>query len=806
MKTNNGCYLRPNYHSLMCSGLWACAGCDASLLTLTHSSRTCIIVESRRTLHSFERSEWRGRKKIIIVLPSEVKPRDFLSLNHDNSSKSLFFIPTNKIKMDQGDRFERPDKNGRTALHHAAMNVAVTLGQLERVCYMNKRSRRYKDAFGKLPVHYAVELGPKANPEIVEFLLIHYPESASFLLEYKRSLLHVAIKSGCSIEIMEMLLHAYPQACLCATENTNQVPLHYCILFRAPYDVFRLVCNCCPEAISAKDYAGRMPLHVAARNHCAGNIISFLMKRLPASVQAEDKYGNTPLSIACEHGALLPILRSIYEAWPFAIHKSDFEGRTPLHKSCATGKVQSVLFLLHVGANTDLTDYGGKKPFHLIPEPRVGIPKARCINDSAVRITKILSGQRKVWRPDTHMHYPPHYRVSVETLIMIMKRLTAAAQVKNGDKDLNIPWARIVKYLPRTWFDTESIMHLQAQLQPHLFVDRLEAKANALKKSLQAKVEADKNDIFAKRYKLNSIRKKLKQFSIQINKAAVKKAIRRVTTVIYGGTDTSQTDAIIEQIKIEREEKEAILRRAKRGIKARKLALKQKLISRGLRIMENDENPLDLMEKNELGIDWYEYLKPGYGVDEMFYNQLLRDDTRLHKDILIDIEEVPSYQDEEADAQNSLRIAEDLLQNEADDLVEGMTHVLAAEEIAYENWRSELEFLALLKKEEKVREDVQLRRRRDKSWGNMMSSKPFRPKTATSMCTESSGDGWSFATDDIVSIGSSMADGLSNEELIFFQRLECELRGLDDDLEYEIAQVDEPELWESNDPVRLRKK
>lgn len=222
--------------------------------------------------------------------------------------------------------------------------------------------------------------------------------------------------------------------------------------------------------------------------------------------------------------------------------------------------------------------------------------------------------------------------------------------------------------------------------------------------------------------------------------------------------------------------------------------------------MENDENPLDLMEKNELGIDWYEYLKPGYGVDEMFYNQLLRDDTRLHKDILIDIEEVPSYQDEEADAQNSLRIAEDLLQNEADDLVEGMTHVLAAEEIAYENWRSELEFLALLKKEEKVREDVQLRRRRDKSWGNMMSSKPFRPKTATSMCTESSGDGWSFATDDIVSIGSSMADGLSNEELIFFQRLECELRGLDDDLEYEIAQVDEPELWESNDPVRLRKK
>ena len=37
-------------------------------------------------------------------------------------------------------------------------------------------------------------------------------------------------------------------------------------------------------------------------------------------------------------------------------------------------------------------------------------------------------------------------------------------------------------------------------------------------------------------------------------------------------------------------------------------------------------------------------------------------------------------------------------------------------------------------------------------------------------------DDWSFATDDVVSIGSLIAEGLSKEELMFFKRLEYELR------------------------------
>ena len=103
-----------------------------------------------------------------------------------------------------------------------------------------------------------------------------------------------------------------------------------------------------------------------------------------------------------------------------------------------------------------------------------------------------------------------------------------------------------------------------------------------LDKKRRAKVAADAEDIFARRYRLSNVRKQLRKFSIDFNKLAVAKALRKVTTTIMGGRDTSDVEAILAQIEEEKEAKEAILRRAKEGIRARKLALKQKLINQQL--------------------------------------------------------------------------------------------------------------------------------------------------------------------------------------------------------------------------------
>eukprot|EP00945_MAST-04E_sp_MAST-4E-sp1_P001952 g1952.t1 len=312
-------------------------------------------------------------------------------------------------------------------------------------------------------------------------------------------------------------------------------------------------------------------------------------------------------------------------------------------------------------------------------------------------------------------------------------------------------------------------------------------KVMELDKRRREKVAADAEDIFARRYRLSKVRKELRKFSIDFNKLAVTKALRKVTMTLMGGRDTSDMEAILSQIAGEKEAKDAILRKAKDGLRARKLALKQKLINRGMRILDEEDEPLDAMEKNAKTHDWYEFLSEGYGVDEMFYDQLLRDDDTMFKDLKDKLQEIPSWKAEETDTRNALMQANELLTTEATYLAEEMKDLLHFEDKAHEDWLEEMAFVKQLQGEEKTRTDVQLRRRREQQWKSMQR-KPKLPKTPnTGRSAMSSEDGWSYATDDIMSIGSSMAEGLSSEELKFFQRLEFELKQVNADIEYEMG-------------------
>ena len=86
------------------------------------------------------------------------------------------------------DKLEKPDDNGRYALHYACMKKESTFGQIERILSSNRRARRYRDINKKIPLHYAIELGPDANESIIELLLTHYMKGAEFMVyEYDRT-------------------------------------------------------------------------------------------------------------------------------------------------------------------------------------------------------------------------------------------------------------------------------------------------------------------------------------------------------------------------------------------------------------------------------------------------------------------------------------------------------------------------------------------------------------------------------------------------------------------------------------------
>ena len=92
------------------------------------------------------------------------------------------------------DKIEKPDEHGRFGLHYACMNRDTTVGQVERILATNRRARRYRDIKKKLPLNYAVELGPDANEAVIELLLMHYLEGAqNMCYEFGRTLLHKAL-------------------------------------------------------------------------------------------------------------------------------------------------------------------------------------------------------------------------------------------------------------------------------------------------------------------------------------------------------------------------------------------------------------------------------------------------------------------------------------------------------------------------------------------------------------------------------------------------------------------------------------
>ena len=207
------------------------------------------------------------------------------------------------------DRIEKPDEHGRFGLHYACMNRDTTVGQIERILATNRRARRYRDINNKLPLNYAVELGPDANEAIIELLLMHYLEGAqNMCYEFNRTLLHKALQLGCSEEIIEILIHAYPEQTTMKTLNSEHLPIHYCILYHSTYDTLRLVYEAYPKALQEVDYLGRVALHIAVRNHSPANIVNYLVRRHPNGMRELDKIGNTPFSVGCECGCFLPTL------------------------------------------------------------------------------------------------------------------------------------------------------------------------------------------------------------------------------------------------------------------------------------------------------------------------------------------------------------------------------------------------------------------------------------------------------------------------------------------------------------------
>lgn len=105
-----------------------------------------------------------------------------------------------------------------------------------------------------------------------------------------------------------------------------------------------------PEALEARDGAGRMPLHVAVdREEPSEQVVSLLLDAYPLAAQVKRGVGRLPLHYAIfSDSPNIAVIRKLIDAYPEGCRVADVYGRLPLHYAVdkAKGSSETVVDML----------------------------------------------------------------------------------------------------------------------------------------------------------------------------------------------------------------------------------------------------------------------------------------------------------------------------------------------------------------------------------------------------------------------------------------------------------------------------
>ena len=159
---------------------------------------------------------------------------------------------------------------------------------------------------------------------------LHYVEDS-------RTLLHLAIKTGCDSETIQRHLDDSELLNLDHRDKFGCTPLHYaCGRHPQDADLIRLLIEKCPKSALVVDQFDRYPLHIACDYHASADIIAILIEADPGmnSVQQKTKFlGRRPIHIALYGKLSKEAIECLLKADPscVALTSKTKAGRLPLH-------------------------------------------------------------------------------------------------------------------------------------------------------------------------------------------------------------------------------------------------------------------------------------------------------------------------------------------------------------------------------------------------------------------------------------------------------------------------------------------
>jgi ankyrin repeat protein/tRNA A-37 threonylcarbamoyl transferase component Bud32 len=197
-----------------------------------------------------------------------------------------------------------------------------------------------KDEF---PVHHAIE--NYSSKDILERLLLKFPDAASVQNNDGDLPVHSAMKKSSAVETVLTLVSAYPEG-LSIRNKSGYLPIHLALRNEASADLANLLVSAYPEGVTIGDKFGDLPINLAVANSADAEVVSILLSAYPTGVATKNKDGNLPIHVAVKNKARVEVVSILASAYPEGISMTNKRGDCPIHLALKSNTSVEVVCIL----------------------------------------------------------------------------------------------------------------------------------------------------------------------------------------------------------------------------------------------------------------------------------------------------------------------------------------------------------------------------------------------------------------------------------------------------------------------------